>query len=118
VHEAVERARAYIAAGADGIMIHSKNKDPGEIFEFCRQFQGFEKKVPLVAVPSAYAQVYEQELIDAGVNIVIYANQLLRSAYPAMMKTAQTILTHGRALEADAQCMSIKEIITLIPESK
>lgn len=118
VHEAVERARAYIAAGADGIMIHSKNKDPGEIFEFCRQFQSFENKVPLVAVPSSYAQVYEQELIDAGVDIVIYANQLLRSAYPAMMKTAQTILVHGRALEADAQCMSIKEIITLIPESK
>jgi phosphoenolpyruvate mutase len=112
--DALKRADAYIKAGADGIMIHSKSKTPDEIFNFCHKFQTLEKKVPLVVVPSTYAQVTEQELEKHGVNIVIYANQLLRSAYPAMWKTAETILAHERAKEAEANCMSINEILTLI----
>jgi len=98
-------------------MIHSKEKTPGEILEFCGSYKKFENRVPLVVVPSAYPQITEGELVDAGVNVVIYANHLLRSAYPAMMETAKSILTHGRALEAGEACMPIKEIITLIPET-
>jgi phosphoenolpyruvate mutase len=116
MEDALTRARAYIEAGADGIMIHSKEKTPDEILEFCNAYKKFENRVPLVVVPSAYPQITEGELIDAGVNVVIYANHLLRSAYPAMMETAKSILTCGRALEAGEQCMPIKEIITLIPE--
>ena len=113
--DALERAKAYIAAGADGIMIHSKEKTPGEILEFCEEYKKLLQKVPLVVVPSTYNCVTESELTNAGVRIVIYANQLLRSAYPAMVKTAETILRHQRALECDELCMPIKEILTLIP---
>jgi len=116
--DAIERARAYVSAGADGIMIHSKEKKPDEILEFCRRYNQFDIKVPLVVVPSTYNSITETELAAAGVRVVIYANQLLRSAYPAMLKTAQMILENERALEADACCMPIKEILTLIPEHK
>ncbi len=112
--DAVNRVKAYIEAGADGIMIHSKEQLPDEIFKFCDHYQAFNNKVPLVVVPSTYSQVTEQELAERGVNIVIYANQLLRSAYPAMWKTAEMILQHGRAMEADKNCMPIKEILSLI----
>jgi len=115
--DALKRAAAYIAAGADGIMIHSKKKDGNEIIEFCEKFQKFETKVPLVVVPSTYAHITESELQDLGVNVIIYANHLLRSAYPAMVETAQSILENSRAKEAsDKYCMSIKDIITLIPK--
>ena len=114
--DAVARAKAYIEAGVDGIMIHSKEKTPDEILAFCESFRGFRRKVPLVAVPSTYDTITDQDLAKAGVNIVIYANQLLRSAYPAMIDTAKSILTHGRAFEARAQMMPIAEILTLIPE--
>ena len=98
-------------------MIHSKEKDGKEITEFCKEFQSFDRKVPLVAVPSTYAHMTESELQDLGVNIIIYANHLLRSAYPAMTEAAQLILENSRAKEASENlCMSIKEIITLIPE--
>ncbi len=113
--DALKRAKAYIDAGVDGIMIHSKKKDAKEILEFCKQYKQFENKVPLVVVPSTYSSITEEELIDAGVSIVIYANQLLRSAYPAMVKTAETILKNHRALESEEQCMPIKEILSLIP---
>ncbi|OGZ33190.1 MAG: phosphoenolpyruvate mutase [Candidatus Portnoybacteria bacterium RBG_13_40_8] len=113
--DALKRAKAYINAGADGIMIHSKEKDPKEILEFCKEYKKFKYKVPLVVVPSTYNQITEKELIKAGVRIVIYANQLLRSAYPAMVKTAKLILKHNRAHEADKFCLSIKEILELIP---
>lgn len=116
--DAIARAKAYIDAGADGIMIHSKEKDGQEILEFCRIYSQFEKRVPLVAVPSSYNHLYEQQLQEAGVNVVIYANQLLRSAYPAMIKVAQSILTNERSLECNDQCMSIKEILNLIPGTK
>jgi len=115
--DALKRAAAYIAAGADGIMIHSKKKDGKEIIEFCEKFQKFETKVPLVVVPSTYAHITESELQDLGVNVIIYANHLLRSAYPAMVDAAQSILENRRAKEAaDKYCMSIKDIITLIPK--
>ncbi|MCX6802062.1 MAG: phosphoenolpyruvate mutase [Candidatus Diapherotrites archaeon] len=113
--DALKRAKAYIGAGADAIMIHSKEKDPKEIFEFCREYNKFKNKVPLVAVPSTYPQVKEKELAKAGISIVIYANHLIRSAYPAMVKTAETILKNERALEASKNCMPIKELLTLIP---
>jgi phosphoenolpyruvate phosphomutase len=113
--DAIQRAQAYIEAGVDGIMIHSRHATPNEVFEFCKQYSTLEKVVPLVAVPSTYPQVSEDELSDAGIKIVIYANQLLRSAYPAMLKNAELILQNGRALEADKMCMPIRDIITMIP---
>jgi len=113
--DALLRAKAYIDAGADGIMIHSRKKDPAEIFAFCRQYNQFENRRPLVVVPSSYREVTEAELIEHGINVVIYANHLLRSAYPAMKKTAESILLHRRALEAEDGMMSINEILDLIP---
>lgn len=110
---ALERVRAYIEAGADGIMIHSKSKTPDEILEFCASYRELDTRVPLVVVPSTYSQVTEAELQQAGASIVIYANQLLRSSYPAMKRTAESILQHGRAFEAESNCMSIKEILSL-----
>jgi len=115
--DAINRAKAYIAAGADGIMIHSKEKDGSEIIEFCKKFKKFEVKVPLVVVPSTFAHMDEAELKSYGINVVIYANHLIRSAYPAMVSAAKTILENSRAQEAsDKYCMPIKEILTLIPE--
>jgi len=116
--DAVARASAYIEAGADAIMIHSRHKDPAEIFQFCEIYKGFNNRVPLIAVPSSYNAVTEEELASRGVNVVIYANQLLRAAYPAMVKTAESILTHGRSAEADSELLSIKEILELIPGTK
>ena len=102
--------KAYLAAGADGIMIHSREKDPTEIFEFCSHYSQLDQKKPLVVVPSSFNSVTEDELQKAGVNIVIYANQLLRSAFPAMQSTAESILEHGRSLECDDKMLSIKNI--------
>lgn len=113
--DALARAKGYIDGGVDGIMIHSKEKDPAEILEFCAAYKEFEKKVPLVVVPSSYNVITEDELIEAGADVVIYANHLLRTAYPAMMQTAKTILENGRSKEVDDTCMPIKEILELIP---
>ncbi|MCT4566319.1 MAG: phosphoenolpyruvate mutase [Maledivibacter sp.] len=118
LEDALKRAKAYIEAGADGIMIHSKEKNPKEILEFCNEYKKLENRVPLVVVPSSYNTITESELIEAGANIVIYANQLLRSAYPAMVKTAETILIHERAYEVEELTMPIKNILTLIPGGK
>tara|TARA_B100000780_G_scaffold273911_1_gene238149 strand:- start:13389 stop:14687 length:1299 start_codon:yes stop_codon:yes gene_type:complete len=118
MEDAVTRAKAYLGAGADGIMIHSRKKDPAEIFEFCRQYSEFGGQKPLVVVPSSFNSVTEDELARAGVNIVIYANQLLRSAFPAMQETARSILKHSRSLECDDKMLSIKEILELIPGTK
>ena len=112
--DALQRAGAYVEAGADGIMIHSRKKEPTEVFAFCDKFREEFSDVPLVVVPTSYNQVTENELIEHGVNIVIYANQLTRSAFPAMESTAKSILIHHRAQEADKNLMPIKEIISLI----
>jgi len=116
--DALERAKAYINAGADGIMIHSRDKSPNEILEFCDNYNQLDERKPLVVVPSSYNSVYEEELAERGANIIIYANQLLRSAYPAMIETATSILKNQRSLESDKNMMPIKEILDLIPESK
>lgn len=115
MEDALTRAKAYIEAGADGIMIHSRNKDANEIKEFMQHYQNFEYKVPVVSVPSSYNQFTEEELYEMGFSIVIYANHLLRSAFPAMEKVAQSILQNKRSLEASQYCMSIKEILTILP---
>jgi phosphoenolpyruvate phosphomutase len=114
--EALKRAEAYIEAGADGIMIHSRLKDPSEIFKFCEEFRKIDNSTPLVVVPTSFSSVFEDEFMTRGVNLVIYANHLVRSAFPAMKKTAETILKHQRALEADEFCMPFQEIISLIPD--
>lgn len=114
--DALQRAQAYVRAGADGIMIHSRKKDAGEILEFCDLFRQEDAATPLVVVPTSFNTITEAELQAHGVNIVIYANQLLRSAFPAMEQTARDILKHHRAKEADERLMPIKEIISLIDE--
>lgn len=116
MEDALKRAQAYVKAGADGIMIHSKEKNPYEILEFCKEFKKFNVQIPLVAVPSTYSMITEDELLKAGVRIVIYANHLLRSAFPAMVETAKSILKNRRCFEASEKCMPIKDIITLIPD--
>lgn len=115
LEDALTRARAYIEAGANGLLIHSKKNTPAEIFDFCRAYKKFKNKVPLAVVPSTYSSVTESELAGAGVNVVIYANHQLRSAYPAMVKTAESILYHESCGEAEKFCMPIKDILTLIP---
>ena len=117
VNDALKRARAYIEAGSDGIMIHSKEKDGKEIIDFCKQYKLFEKRVPLVVVPSTFSQMTENQFKELGIRIVIYGNHLIRSAYPAMLKTAESILKNGRCKEASEQyCMPVREVLTLIPE--
>lgn len=116
MEDAVTRARAYVKAGADGIMIHSRKKEPDEILEFCDIFRSEDKETPIVVVPTSFNSIYESELAEHGVNVVIYANQLTRSAFPAMENTAKSILKHHRAKEVDDTLMSIKNIISLIDE--
>jgi len=116
--DAIIRAKAFLEAGADGIMIHSRKKDPAEILEFCRQYAEIANRKTLVVVPSSYNSITEDELEEAGVNVVIYANQLLRSAFPAMQSTAQSILKHSRSQECDESMLSIKQILELIPGTK
>lgn len=118
VEDALQRCYAYVEAGADGIMIHSKNKSGEDIKEFCQKFRQKHSSVPIVVVPTTYNQITEEELASWGVNVVIYANHMLRSAYPAMVNTAKSILTHHRSLEANDMCMGVKEILELIPGTK
>ena len=119
VDDALERCHAYVAAGADGVMIHSKNKSGEDIKEFCQRFREKDPHTPIVAVPTTYNQFTEEELAAWGINIVIYANHMLRSAYPAMVKCAETILETSRSLEASEKyCMPIKQILNLIPGTK
>ena len=118
MEDAISRAKAYIDAGADGIMIHSREKDGKEIVEFCDRYTSFNMRVPLVVAPSSFSHITEDEFKELGVNIIIYANHLIRGAYPSMVKTAESILENDRCKEAsDKYCMSIKEILTLIPEN-
>ena len=119
IEDALERCHAYVEAGADGIMIHSKDKSGEDIKEFCRRFREKDAHTPIVAVPTTYNQFTEEELAGWGINIVIYANHMLRAAYPAMCKCAESILRHSRSLEASEQyCMPIKQILNLIPGTK
>ena len=113
--DAIKRAHAYIDAGADGIMIHSKSNNPKEIFNFSKMFRKNYKDIPLISVPSSYNQVKEKQLYENGFNIVIYANHLLRAAYPAMKEVAKNILSNSRSKEVDKKLLSIKEILNLIP---
>jgi phosphoenolpyruvate mutase len=115
VDDALDRAVKYIEAGADAIMPHCKDEDPANLFEFAKRYAALDSRIPLVSVPSAYPQVTETELRERGFQIVIYANHLLRAAYPAMVDTAQSILANERALEASDKLMSIRDILTLIP---
>lgn len=115
LEDALMRCHAYVRAGADGVMIHSRQKTPDEVYAFCEAFRRDDPKTPIVAVPTTYNAATEQELARHGVNIVIHANHLIRSAFPAMQQTARSILTNGRSLEADSLCMSIKEILALLP---
>lgn len=114
MEDALTRCHAYVTAGADGIMIHSRKKDPAEILEFCDAFRASDPTTPIVVVPTSFNSVTEAELVAHGVNIVIYANQLTRAAFPAMQSVAQDILRYHRAQEADARLMPFKKIITLI----
>ena len=116
MEDALNRAVAFVQAGADGIMIHSRKKDPVEILEFCDKFRKLDAETPIVVVPSSFNTITEEELAQHGVNIVIYAHQLTRSAFPAMQKTAEDILKYHRAKEVDDRLMPIKKIITLIDE--
>ena len=116
MEDAIKRAKAFSEAGADAIMIHSRKKEPDEIFEFVKKFRDFNKNIYLVVVPTSFNTVYEEEFKKMGVNVVIYANQLTRSGIPAMKNAAESILKNHRAKECDDNLMSIKDIITLIPE--
>lgn len=118
IKDALKRSKAYINAGADAIMIHSKESKPNEIIKFCKEYSKFKNKKPLVAVPSTYNSITEQMLIKNGVKVVIYANHLLRSAYPAMVKTAKSILKNKRSLESEKNLMPINEVLELIKGTK
>ncbi|MGV2384907.1 MAG UNVERIFIED_CONTAM: phosphoenolpyruvate mutase, partial [Thermobifida fusca] len=115
VDDAINRGKIYLDHGADGLMIHASQTDPSQVFEVLREFKG---ETPLVVVPTAFSHVTEAELAEAGANIVIYANHLLRAAYPAMVQVAQSILEHGRALEAEEHCLPIKDVLSLIPGNR
>jgi phosphoenolpyruvate phosphomutase / 2-hydroxyethylphosphonate cytidylyltransferase len=116
--DALIRAEAYIKAGADGIMIHSRHKDPTEIIEFMKKFRALDNSTPVVVVPTSFNSVTVEEFVEMGVNVVISANHMLRAAYPSMSKVAKSILKNGRSLEAEPDCMSIKEILEIIPGTK
>lgn len=116
--DALARADAYADAGVDGIMIHSREKQPDEVYEFARAFRSSHRSLPLVCVPTSYNAVTEDELAERGFNIVIYANHLMRAAYPAMRRVAQDILQNGRSLEVDKDLISIKEVLELIPGTR
>jgi len=118
MEDALTRAHAYINSGADGIMIHSKHKDAAEIIEFMQKFREKDDITPVVVVPSSFNSVTIEEFEEMGVNVVITANHMLRAAYPAMLKVAKSVLSNGRSLEAEPDCMSIKEILEFIPGTK
>jgi phosphoenolpyruvate phosphomutase len=118
IEDALTRAEAYIEAGADGIMIHSRHKDPAEITEFMKKFRAKDQVTPVVVVPTSFNSVTIEEFEEMGVNVVITANHMLRAAYPAMLKVANSVLENGRSLEAEPDCMSIKEILEFIPGTK
>ena len=118
MEDALVRAEAYIKAGADGIMIHSRHKNPAEIIEFMHKFRGVDKITPVIVVPTSFNSVTVEEFVEMGVNAVVTANHMLRAAYPAMLNVAKSVLENGRSLEAEPDCMSISEILEFIPGTK
>lgn len=118
MNDAIERASAYIEAGADGIMIHSRQKSPSEIIEFCTKLRVIDASIPIVVVPTSFNEITAEELSQVGINVVIYANHMLRAAYPGMMRVAASILENDRSHESEKQLLSIKEILNLIPGTK
>ena len=118
IKDAISRAKSYVDAGADGIMIHSKSKSPKDIFEFAKKFRRIYREIPLVAVPSSYNHVKENILKEKGFNIIIYANHMLRASYPSMQNVAKKILLNQRSKEASKNLLSINEILNLIPGTK
>jgi len=113
--DAITRAKAYVESGADGVMIHSRQKHADEIITFCQKFRSFNTNIPIFVVPTSYNQITAKELGDVGVNVVIYANHMLRAAYPAMLRTAESILENDRSYESEKDLLSIKNILKLIP---
>ena len=113
--DALERSHEYVSAGAQGVMIHSRKKDPAEIVEFAERFRKADSLTPLIAVPTTYNEITDFELAQRGFNIVIYANQMIRAAYPAMRQAALTILQNGRSKECDSDIASVADILKLIP---
>jgi phosphoenolpyruvate phosphomutase len=118
IDDALKRSKAYVKSGADGIMIHSKEKTGKDIKSFCKRFRQHDSNTPIIVVPSTYNHIKESDFISWGANVVIYANHMLRASYPAMKKVAESILQNERSLECDELCMPIKEILTLIPGTK
>ena len=118
IPDAMKRAEAYAEAGVDAVMIHSRAKAPDEVYEFCRQFRQSFVSLPLVAVPTSYNGATEDELAEHGINLVIYANHLMRAAYPAMRRVAMEILRNGRSLEVDRELISINDLLELIPGTR
>ncbi len=116
--DAMARAKAYTEAGADGIMIHSRQESPDEILRFCELYRSYNSTLPLISVPTSYNSITSNELRKAGVNVTIYANHMLRAAYPGMIKVAQSILQNDRSFEAEKELLSIKEILNLIPGTR
>lgn len=116
--DAIKRAKAYIEAGTDGIMIHSRQKEPDEILEFCKILREYNENIPIIVVPTSYNQITAKELSEAGINVIIYANHMLRAAYPGMMNVAKSILDNDRSMEAEKDLLSIKKILDLIPGTK
>jgi phosphoenolpyruvate phosphomutase len=116
--DAIERAKAYIEAGSDGIMIHSRQKKPDEVLEFCRILREINNDIPIVVVPTSYNQITAKSLSDSGINIVIYANHMLRASYPGMLRVAKSILDNDRSLEAEKDLLSIEKILNLIPGTR
>lgn len=118
LEDAIKRAKRYIKAGADGIMIHSRKKDPQEIFNFCKKYNKFKNRKPLIVVPSSFGQIKIDTFVKHKIDIIIYANHLMRSVYPSMVNTAKSILKNKRSLEIEKKIMPIKEILELIPGTK
>jgi phosphoenolpyruvate phosphomutase len=118
MNDAIERAKAYTKAGADGLMIHSRQKSPDEILEFCHLFRKYNENLPIVVVPTSFNSITAEELGKSGVNVVIYANHMLRAAYPCMLRTAKDILENDRSMESEKTLMSVNEILNLIPGTK
>lgn len=117
LHDAIERATRYVEAGADGIMIHSRHESPDEIFDFCSEFRSINTQTPIIVVPTTYSSVYESEFEQRDINVVIYANHLLRAAYPGMIAVANSILENGRSLEAEEKLLPIRDILNLIVDT-